>query len=240
VNFAYRPFFEVLPRKYRFRILPAGMSRFWKFALITESGQRVPFQIIANDGNLLPQPVTVDDMPIQGVAERLDIIVDFTNIPIGDKLYVVNHLPHSTGRKPDDPISIAEALSAAAQDDDPALGRLLEFRISGSVESIDVPGQTLHATDPDLSQVPGQLTEQIPVEEPVRERWFNWTRGGDDPRDSVTGECFPSCEGRESFLWTVKVNGESAHSLNANRVSTIVPRPGHSLARALRAPLRRR
>jgi len=146
--------------------------------------------------------------------------------PSGDKLYVVNHLPHSTGRRPDDPLSIAEALSADEQDDDPALGRLLEFRISGSVESIDVPGQTLHATDPDLSQVPGQLTEQIPVEEPVRERWFNWTRGGDDPRDSVTGECFPSCEGRESFPWTVKVNGESAHSLNANRVSTIVPRPG--------------
>jgi FtsP/CotA-like multicopper oxidase with cupredoxin domain len=28
VNFAYSPFFEVLPRKYRFRILAAGMSRF--------------------------------------------------------------------------------------------------------------------------------------------------------------------------------------------------------------------
>ena len=33
VNFAYAPFFEVLPRKYRFRILNACMSRFWKFAL---------------------------------------------------------------------------------------------------------------------------------------------------------------------------------------------------------------
>jgi len=226
VNFAYKPFFEVLPRKYRFRMLPAGMSRFWKWALVTESGQRVPFQIIANDGNLLPQPVTANDMPITGVAERLDIVVDFSNFPIGEKLYIVNHLPHSSGRKPDDPISIAEALSQDEQDDDPALGALLEFRVSASVQSVDVPGQTIHATAPDVSQVPPQLTEQIPIEEPVRERWFKWTRGGDDPRDPETGECFPSCEGRESFPWTVKVNGESAHSLNANRVSTIVPQPG--------------
>src|SRR5262249_30122523 len=31
VNFAYAPFFEVLPRKYRFRILNACMSRFFQF-----------------------------------------------------------------------------------------------------------------------------------------------------------------------------------------------------------------
>ena len=32
VNFSYAPFMEVLPRKYRFRILNACMSRFFKFA----------------------------------------------------------------------------------------------------------------------------------------------------------------------------------------------------------------
>ena len=37
VNFASKPFFEVLPRKYRFRIVAAGMSRFWKFALVYTS-----------------------------------------------------------------------------------------------------------------------------------------------------------------------------------------------------------
>ena len=228
VNFAYKPFFEVLPRKYRLRLLPAGMSRFWKWAIVTEQGQRVPFQIIANDGNLLPQPVSADDMPIAGVAERIDIVIDFSNFSIGDRLYMVNHLPHSNGRAPDDPISIADALSEKEQDDDPALGAFLEFRISGSVESVDVPGQTLTmANSPDRSHVPAQLTEQIPIVEPVRERIFNWTRGGDDPRDE-NGECFPSCEGRESFPWTVKVNGGSAHSLNANRVSSIIPRPGET------------
>ena len=40
VNMAYAPFMEVLPRKYRFRILNACMSRFWKFALAGRPGRR--------------------------------------------------------------------------------------------------------------------------------------------------------------------------------------------------------
>ena len=39
VNFAYAPFFEVLPRKYRFRILNASMSRFYQFQLADEQRQ---------------------------------------------------------------------------------------------------------------------------------------------------------------------------------------------------------
>ncbi|TNC70688.1 copper oxidase, partial [Rubellimicrobium roseum] len=42
VNLAYKPFFEVIPRKYRFRILAAGMARFWKFALVNQANQLVP------------------------------------------------------------------------------------------------------------------------------------------------------------------------------------------------------
>jgi FtsP/CotA-like multicopper oxidase with cupredoxin domain len=102
----------------------------------------------------------------------------------------------------------------------------MEFRVVGAVESVDVPGVMHHAIDPDPSQVPAVLTEQIPLVEPVRERVVEFTRGGDDPRGDETGECFPDCGERESFPWTIKVNGESAHSLNANRVSILIPRPG--------------
>ena len=44
VNFAYAPVFEVLPRKYRFRILNACMSRFIQLQLADASGNAVPFQ----------------------------------------------------------------------------------------------------------------------------------------------------------------------------------------------------
>src|SRR5215831_9072390 len=55
VNLCYKPFFEVERRKYRFRILNASVSRFFKLSLSDAS----PMVQIANDGNLLPQPVTL-------------------------------------------------------------------------------------------------------------------------------------------------------------------------------------
>lgn len=100
----------------------------------------------------------------------------------------------------------------------------MEFRLVNEVQSVDVPGVTLRASDPDISQVPGQLTEQIPLVEPVRERVVRWTRGGADARDNPGGDCIPSCGDREAFPWTVRVNGEGQHSLNANRISALIPR----------------
>ena len=54
-NLAYRPYMEVEPRKYRFRILNASVSRFFKVALANASGVAQPMYQIANDGNLLPR-----------------------------------------------------------------------------------------------------------------------------------------------------------------------------------------
>ena len=52
-------------------------------------------------------------------------------------------------------------------------------------------------------------------------------RSGDgDSRDSRTGECTPSCPETATFPWSVKVNGEDAHTFNANRISMLIPKPG--------------
>ena len=221
VNFAYKPFQEVLPRKYRFRILPAGMARFFRFAVMNQNGQYVPVQVIANDGNLLPETKTVNRLEITGVAERMDIIVDFSQFNVGDRLYLVNMLEHDDGRGPDGTVGRSKAFNGNS--DDPGVGKVLEWRIVGALESVDAPGVMLSANDPDLSQVPAVLTEQIPIETPVRVRHFEWTRGGSDQDPAL---CFPSCEDKEAFPWTVKINGGEAHSLNAGRISAIVPDPG--------------
>jgi FtsP/CotA-like multicopper oxidase with cupredoxin domain len=224
VNFAYRPFFEVLPRKYRFRILNACMSRFIKLALATESGSAVPFQFIANDGNFVVNPLTLRQLDQQGVAERFDIVVDFSQFAIGERLKLVNLLQHRTGRGPDEELSLTDSL--AGRSSDPVVGPVMEFRIVDSVESVDVPGVIHHAGDVDASRVPAQLTEQIPIVEPVRERTIEFREGTGDSKDPITGECIPDCEGREASGWTISVNGERAHSLNANRISTLIPAPG--------------
>ena len=109
VNLSYAPFMEVLPRKYRFRILDACQARFVRLALLDAGGQRVPMQFVANDGNLMVHPVTVNELDEQGPGERYDIVVDFSRFGVGDRVQLVNLLVQINGRKPDQPVTPAAA-----------------------------------------------------------------------------------------------------------------------------------
>lgn len=95
VNGKIQPFLNVKRRKYRFRLLDAGPSRAYEFFL--SSGR--PFTLLSNDGNLLPKPLTVQSVRI-GVAERRDVIVDFSTARIGDRIYLQNRLEQVNGRGP--------------------------------------------------------------------------------------------------------------------------------------------
>ena len=81
VNGKVQPYHPVQKRRYRFRLLDAGPSRFYEFFLTNPANlsQKIPFWVISNDGNLLPRPIQVTSYRI-GVAERTDIIVDFKKI----------------------------------------------------------------------------------------------------------------------------------------------------------------
>jgi manganese oxidase len=234
VNMAYAPFMEVLPRKYRFRILNACMSRFFQFGLADETGATFPFKFIANDGNLVVNPIpnTVLDggtLDHQGTAERYDIIVDFSTLPVGAKVRLVNRVKmRDDGRGPIDSLTLRQAAGLPnGLPGDPVVGPVMEFRVVNQVESVDVPGVILRATDPDPSVVPNILTEQIPVVTPVRTRLVEWGRSGNgDSRDPRTGQCTPDCPEFAQFPWTVKVNGAAAHSMNANRIQLLVPKAG--------------
>jgi FtsP/CotA-like multicopper oxidase with cupredoxin domain len=223
VNFAYRPNLNVLPRKYRFRVLSAGMSRFIQLMIAGPTGQAVSFQQIANDGNLFVHPVTLSSLDQQGTGERYDIVVDFSAFKIGQTLKLVNTLQQTDGRLPDGQVSLAQALKGVSVD--PAVGPIMQFTIVGSMPSFDNPSVTLKATDPDPSVVPATLTQQIPIVTPVRTRVVQWGRGGGDSRQA-NGQCIPDCPETASFPWTVSVNGGQAHSMNANRISLLVPKPG--------------
>jgi len=224
VNMAYAPFFEVLPRKYRFRILAGGMSRFWQLAVAGPNGKAVPFQFIANDGNLVVNPITLTTLDQQGTAERYDIVVDFSQFKVGDRLTLVNTLQQTDGRKPDQQLPLAQAL--AGDNNDPAVGGILQFRVVGSVQSVDVPGVTLFSTSPDPSVVPAVLTQQIPIVTPVRERIVQWGRSGNGDSRGPNGQCIPDCPDTASFPWTVQVNNGQPHSMNANRIQLEYPKAG--------------
>ncbi len=98
VNGKVQPYFSVERRKYRFRMLNGSSLRFYEFYLV-HKGANQKFHQIGNDGNLLPAPVLTDRLRL-GVAERGDLIIDFAQYKLGDKLYIVNKLEHLDGRGP--------------------------------------------------------------------------------------------------------------------------------------------
>lgn len=98
VNGKIQPYFSVERRKYRFRALNASGVRFYQFYLVHE-GVDQEFYHIANDGNLLPAPVTTTMLRL-AAAERGDVVIDFSKFPLGSKVYWVNRLEHLDGRGP--------------------------------------------------------------------------------------------------------------------------------------------
>src|SRR4029077_7628636 len=233
VNHRYAPFMEVLPRKYRFRILNGSMSRFYQLGFADANGNTVPFKFIANDGNLVVNPIPNTALPggtldMQGIAERYDVVVDFSTFSIGSKVRLVNRLRmREDGRGEQDAITLREAASLTNGDpNDPVVGPIMQFRVVNQLESVDVPGYIYHATDPDVSTVPPVLTVQIPLATPVRTRLVEFGRAGNGDSRQPNGQCIPDCPETATFPWTIRINGQDAHSMNANRISLLIPKAG--------------
>ncbi len=103
VNGVIQPFLQVSPRRYRFRLLDTGPSRFYEFFLTgniggTSSPTTNPFFLIGTDGNLIPVPIQINSVRI-GPAERVDVVIDFTNFA-GQTLYLENRLNQINGQGP--------------------------------------------------------------------------------------------------------------------------------------------
>lgn len=100
VNFKIKPFLTVERRKYRFRFLDGGPSRFIELFL-SSTNKSVPTTMtrIANCGNLLPKAQIVSSIRL-GVAERADVIIDFSKYKPGDVIYLENRLEQLNGKGP--------------------------------------------------------------------------------------------------------------------------------------------
>jgi FtsP/CotA-like multicopper oxidase with cupredoxin domain len=96
-NGAIQPVLNVNKRRYRFRLYAPGPSRWWEFAL-WDGTNYIPFWQISSDGNLLPQAIQTSSVRL-AVAERVDIIVDFSKVKTS-RLYFVNRLEQINGRGP--------------------------------------------------------------------------------------------------------------------------------------------
>ncbi|UEM25272.1 multicopper oxidase domain-containing protein (plasmid) [Skermanella mucosa] len=193
VNGKIQPFYEVKKRRYRFRILNSGPSRFYQFRF--SNGMK--FWQVSNDGNLLPMPVERDTISL-AVAERVDIVVDFANVT-DSVVYLVNVLEQTSGTGPTGKIfPVGQGI------------RILQFRIG---EKVADPSRVLTRTTK-LRDLPSIDLGQV-----VKER--NWTFNRRNGAWVVNGEVFnrsivnARCKRGSAEIWNItNASGGWAHPIH--------------------------
>ena len=179
VNGSTWPFQVVEQRRYRFRFLNGCQSRFLILDFSEIPG--VEAWQIGNEGGFLAAPVnlTADhgSWLLMGLAERADVIVDFTNVPVG------NHVLRNIG--PDEPFGGGVPGVDFDSADPGSTGQVMEFRV--------VPAVTADPTTPPMYL---QLPSIAPLPAPVRTRPLALLEKASEGRDAEGNEV----EGPEAAL----------------------------------------
>ncbi len=163
VNGRTWPFLEVEPRRYRFRFLNGCNSRFLILKIVTNplaarpATAALPFWQIGTEGGFLPAPVQLDQL-LMGLAERSDVIVDFTGLPVGTQLYLINE-------GPDEPFSGGVPGTDFPAADPGTTGQVMKFVVvplASKDNSMDPARLTLPAFKP---LGPATVTRQVSLNE---------------------------------------------------------------------------
>lgn len=121
------PFLTVEQRRYRFRFLNGCQSRVLILDFANIPG--VAVWQIGNEGGFLAAPVNMSAVNgnrlLMGLAERADVIVDFTNVPVGN--YVLGNVG------PDEPFGGGVPGVDFPPADPNATGQVLQFRVVPAV-----------------------------------------------------------------------------------------------------------
>jgi spore coat protein A len=123
------PYQIVEQRRYRLRLLNGCDSRF----LILDFSRIPGVEVwqIGNEGGFLPAPVNITadhgNRLLMGVAERADVIVDFTNVPVG------NYLLGNLG--PDEPFGDGAPGIDFEPADPASTGQVMQFRVVHALAS---------------------------------------------------------------------------------------------------------
>ncbi len=123
VNGSTWPYQTVEQRRYRIRFLNGCQSRHLILDFASIPGVEV-WQI-GNEGGFLAAPVNLtannNNQLLMGLAERADMIVDFTNVPLGN--YILKNIG------PDEPFGGGEPEADFEPADIDTTGQILQFRV---------------------------------------------------------------------------------------------------------------
>lgn len=153
VNGKTWPFLDVEQRRYRFRFLNGCNSRF----LILANDAGLPFWQIGAEGGFLPAPAMLNQL-LMAPAERADVILDFTNVPIGTSVTLLNFGPDEPfgGGVPGQDFPLADPATT---------GQVMRFNVVSPAVTPDV------STPPDQLILPAHLP--LPAETVTRQVSLN-------------------------------------------------------------------
>lgn len=178
VNGKIQPKMTVRKRKYRFRILATGPAKTWDLTLIKPDGSVGTMVVVGTDANFLEHPIPVDAGVNAGnsnsttnpnltpgglrvsVAERYDVVIDFSDFVAGSKLYLRETVPQFVGAASPDPLPTGLVIENV----------LMQFNVVNSEWWFP----------PDTPNIPSTLTTYPPL--PATDNTFEWQFVRDPPQ----------------------------------------------------------
>jgi spore coat protein A, manganese oxidase len=187
------PFLTVEKRRYRFRFLNGCSARF----LILEFGNIPGVEVwqIGNEGGFLAAPVNITanhgNHLLMGLAERADVIVDFTNVPAGS--YVLGNVG------PDEPFGGGIPGIDFAVADPATTGQVMEFRVvAAAAADPTTPARFLQL--PAIAPLPAAtVTRPLALLEEISQVY------NDAPVEALLGTVFGDPNTNTPGVWTKRM-----------------------------------
>lgn len=206
VNGAVQPYLEVARRKMRFRILNGSSARIYRLALSTGDS----LVQIGSDGGLLPAPVSRSAITI-APGERIEVVIDFANYPIGTSLILKNSETTFT----------------------PAITEIMRFDVvTDAAEKSEVPARLSRTLGPTVRVVPAipSIHRNFTLEPGTSNGRTVWTVNG-QLYDPARIDVKPRLNATET--WTFINNSGQPHPMHIHDiqwrildVNGIAPAPG--------------
>jgi len=163
VNKTIKPFLDVDTRIYRFRFLNSSNSRTYKLAF-TKGSEKLVFNVIGNDGGLLDKPYEATEAFI-GIAERVDILVDFRGHQPGDEIFL-----KSLEFDPMDPALVDMNFNQPSTLMNGEEFYVLKFNVANEISyNLQVPGTLSEIVPIDIT---GAGERFITLPNPIEGTWF--------------------------------------------------------------------
>ena len=196
VNGRTWPFLQVEQRRYRFRFLNGCNSR---FLVLKFDHPGVDVWQIGTEAGFLPTQIRINDLDVgelggvllMSLAERADLIVDFTNVPAGTSFRLLN-------LGPDEPFG---GFPTPASDAD-STGQVMEFRVvAASGPDPSTPPQFLQL--PAITPLVGGAHRPLALLERPSKFW-------DGPEEAELGTFDPSTRMPTELEWAAPITENPA------------------------------